>query len=93
MKNRLTWAQIDKCKTADQIAKLLKKYGIKGQSHEAEFCPLAVATGYKYAVGNVTRCTRKSGKYVDDDGVPLTEAEQNFVINFDSGNYPELVRE
>lgn len=72
---------LDACKTADEIADLLRAKGIKGEKRELGACPLANATGW--LVSETKRFKRMGFK--NSKRIPLTKAEQDFVKVFDDG--------
>lgn len=78
----LTWAVLDACKIADEVAELLRAHGIVGVRSRATACPLAKATGYV-----VSRSLRRR---ITGGHEPLTPAECVFVRRFDEGWYPFL---
>jgi hypothetical protein len=41
------WEELDRCETADEIAELLRRLGIRGIPADPRACPLAVATGWR----------------------------------------------
>lgn len=81
----LTWDEIDKCQSADEIADLLRSKGVKGIQDSNSHCPLANATG-----------SRVYGDYRYDGGWTMrdcTQTEAEFVQRFDNGGYPDLIEE
>jgi hypothetical protein len=75
----LTWEELDKCETADAIADLLRRHGVRGVPGQPEACPLAVATGWSV-----------SGRVAWLGEHRLTPAESAFVARVDAGEYPDL---
>ena len=80
-----------KWETADQIAELFRAEGIKGDRNVLESCPIA---------GYATKCSGIDVE-VNEYGIsfsggkfnfPATPAMKDFILRFDQGFYPELVR-
>lgn len=90
----LTWTHIDECSTADQVADLLRKHGIRGIKNNKCDCPLAAATGsvdYVYEDYRVANDGTEDGSKVR---IPLTAAEVAFLLEFDEGRiYDDLATE
>jgi hypothetical protein len=79
--------------TADEVANTLRTLGCKGQSMEADSCPIArylILKGYKYP------CVTEEGVTVETPAhgqisIKQTEAAANFVKLFDdSAQYEDL---
>jgi hypothetical protein len=84
---KLTWTVLDKCRTADEIADLLRKTGVKGERGQSSYCPLAKATGY--IIGSDFRMRNRNSLTTR----PLTKAEQTFIRRFDHAqSYRDLER-
>lgn len=77
----LSWDVLDACTSADEIAALLKRHGIKGWPGDISGCALAQATGW-IVCGPAAPLTRQFNQ--------LTDAERRFIQSFDDGNYSEL---
>lgn len=84
-KKLISWEVLDRCKSADEIYRLLWKNGIKGKRYDETSCPLAVATGYR--VGAIFRWRKHSNNRGE-----LTRPESTFVARFDREYYPDLIR-
>lgn len=77
----INWNELDECVTPDEIMELLKQRGVRGIKGNAQYCPLACATGWTVFSERAYGSTSKR---------ILTRAETMFVLNFDNGKYPEL---
>lgn len=77
MNQPLTWEQLDACSTSDEIADLLRKHGIQGRRSKREACPLARATGW--SIDEERRTLEETG-----ETKPLTQAQADFVFDFDA---------
>lgn len=75
---------------ANAIANFLSKEGIHGTVSDTWKCPLAayLGTQIKYPVAVDTDAIWLM--YYQDDGVETPETLQEFIANFDDGEYPEL---
>lgn len=82
----ISWKVLDRYKTSRGIAAFLRKHKIKGDRRNQFLCPLATATNWKVD-GNFR--TEIGGL---SEPVMLTEAERDFVLYFDTGEYPYLER-
>lgn len=80
----ITWVELDRLTSPEDIADLLRARGIKGVVRDMENCPLALATGCPvyYLFRYNGRCTEM-----------LTAAEFRFVRSFDYGYFPDLIKE
>ncbi|GIW90895.1 MAG: hypothetical protein KatS3mg109_1327 [Pirellulaceae bacterium] len=74
----LTWEQLDQRKTPNEIARLLRRHGIRGEP-TVRGCPLAVATG---SYVSATHRWKEGGELT-----PLTPAERHFVKRYHRGYY------
>jgi hypothetical protein len=81
---KITWKELDKIKTADEIARLLMKHGIKGIPHDEWFSPLSHATGWDIYNEHAELGKKKR---------MLTPAQREFVKRYDRGDYPDLIAE
>ena len=84
-KKLISWEVLDRCKSADEIYRLLLKNRIVGKRYQEDMCPLAVATGY--SVGAMYRWEKYSNNLEN-----LTCSESTFVARFDLEYYPDLIR-
>lgn len=91
---------LENCKNTKQIALLLQKKRIKGFCGSYDNCPLA--SYYRKAlrdkrisvgIGNQITLRITDPSVVVILCVDKSIKEENFVIRFDSGNYPGLVKE
>ena len=83
-KKPISWEVLDKYKTLKGLVTFLRKRKIKGLRNNFSQCPLAVATGWRISAH--VRFT------ANVPAIPLTDAQQSFVFNFDLGSYPDLER-
>ena len=81
----ISWKVLDRYKTSRELADLLRRHKIKGLRNACFLCPLALATGWKVNVQYRIRLR-------DNERVLLTDAEKDFVSEYDSGKYPDLER-
>ena len=79
----ISWKVLDRYKTSRGIAAFLRKNKIKGLKGSLVSCPLAEATGWKVNIHY--RISFGANEYI-----PLTDAQRNFVKEFDSGEYSYL---
>ena len=82
--NPAKWEDLDSM-TKEEIRAYLKAEGVRGDLNDSESCPLANATGW-----SVDGAHRWQGPNRRDE-VMLTQAEADFIEEFDRGYYPELV--
>ena len=80
----ISWKVLDRYKTSRGIAALLRKHKIRGKRYDQFLCPLAKATNWKVG-GNFRTDIRNLS-----EPIMLTEAERDFVLYFDTGEYPYL---
>jgi hypothetical protein len=89
-------------KTPEDIRDFLVGEGILAQRGHARACAIAAyvfrETGQMVAVGNIATCppgkgdTSFAGKMIEGNFLGWhTKAMAQFVVNFDAGDYPELV--
>jgi hypothetical protein len=82
--------------TAEEIRAFLAKEGVTGRTYESESCPVAeylrAKSGFKVTVGytKISACSTIPLLHLATLGVP-TPAMVDFIINFDQGDYPELL--
>ena len=88
---KLTWEEIDKCKSGNMIARLLNKNKIKGRQEDPYLCPLAKATGYRVTYSYRTLQPRE-GYLEATEEINLTKEEKIFIRKFDNGEYPFLIQ-
>ena len=85
---RISWKQLDACKSANEVASLLRKAGVKGYRTAGRYvCPLEKATGWI-----VLLTFRYSGLSRASKEIELTQAERTFVRRVDDGVYPDLMK-
>ena len=75
----ISWIELDRCETADDIARLLQKHSIFSKE-----CPLVKATGW--VISGVSRW-RTVPKW---ERMLLTDAECAFLYKFKAAQYPFL---
>jgi hypothetical protein len=80
----ISWDDLNRCTTADEIADLLQRNGVRGIPQNKSQCPLARVTGWRIGAHNA---------YTDHEIRPLTPAQQEFVELFDDYEYPDLLDE
>lgn len=74
--------------TPDEIAKTLKRRGVKGVAFQSDKCPLVNALKRRWPSRQIIASI--DVVYIDDDEITLPRSCQRFVSNFDSGLYPDL---
>jgi hypothetical protein len=79
-------------KTADQIAEIVRRRGIKGRMGTTSKCPMALlldsqASG-KFVIGR-QYIARRSGSRIEKARTPVNVAQ--FMRRFDIGFYPDLI--
>jgi hypothetical protein len=81
-----------KGQTADEIAAICKRRGIKGRTGTTYGCPLAIMLGNigtgTYVIGR-KYIVRRSGKVIEKAYTPQNLS--TFIRKFDIGKYPELM--
>lgn len=93
-------------KTTEEVAEFLRKKGYRGRRHVIDACPVAKylqdILQDKYAYAGKDNCC---GGYIDPkfidgeldlpvENYPPTPSHiKLFIINFDSGKYPDLIEE
>lgn len=88
--------QVQKCKTADGIARFLKKRKIKGHTNMSGSCPLAKyffgvnKKGLGSVAGDNIEFLYNEGGIEVEIRIDPTQAISEFVQKFDDGKYPSL---
>ena len=88
--------------TPDEIAAFLEGQGIKGQRHHASGCVLAVylhkvfdmsvSVGYSAMLHTTIKKLDINFGYKPEAICPLPSSTRLFVLKFDDGKYPNLVK-
>lgn len=81
--------------TAQEVAEALLSHSVKGLRDNQCACPVAI---FLKKAGLVQVCVHNSEVTWSDRGacrrgLALPDAVENFIINFDSGGWPELYEE
>jgi len=85
---------LNRCKTADEVADLLQKHGVKGQRNECDTCPIARFLGdvLDDEIVEIDR-DRVTMYFMPDYELKQYDLEagpQAFIKHFDEGRYYEL---
>jgi hypothetical protein len=79
--------------TPEQVAETLKAQGIKGDRHSPHSCPIYhYLTGKGYSV----ECLSQFGIYTISPyygDIKMPKVVERFIVAFDQGKYPELIKE
>ncbi len=75
--------------TVEEIVEFLRVHGIRGTSHSAEQCPIALWvqrwTGNDYPGGEWVTCNRVVVGRSDEIDVPTPVSVHDFVVEYDGG--------
>lgn len=84
--------------TADDLADYFRDYGIVGQPRDAMSCAISKFVVEETGLGGIVTNMSSVAHYADDeqmqqiDSYVHTSAMRNFVVNFDGGEYPDLIQ-
>jgi hypothetical protein len=69
----LSWEELDRLSSAEEIAEALRRHGVVGEPHIGERCPLAHATGWRVTTHKRVRWVQAA--LIDDDHIEAVEAK------------------
>lgn len=81
--------------TSKEVAASLRAEGVKGRQTEAGACPVAVFLKRKLPAYYFSVFSTVGVRQFDDweDNIPVPKPVFHFLLDFDSGVYPDLIEE